>query len=64
MIIGFFKTLGILFAFIAFIGLITAIFVEVVVFLTKAVDAGKRREEKREREKGKAAEGSKSKIRK
>lgn len=48
MIIGFFKTLGILFAFIAFIGLITAIFVEAVVFLTKAVDAGKRREDKGE----------------
>ena len=48
MIIGFFKTLGILFAFIAFIGLITTIFVEAVVFLTKAVDAGKLREDKGE----------------
>lgn len=48
MIIGFFKTLGILFVFIAFIGLITTIFVEVVVFLTKAIDVGKRREDKGE----------------
>ena len=48
MIIGFFKTLAILFGFIAFIWLITTIFVEVVVFLTKAVDAGKHREDKGE----------------
>lgn len=46
MIIGFFKTLGILFAFIAFIGLITTIFVEAVVFIARAIEEGKKREKK------------------
>jgi cytochrome bd-type quinol oxidase subunit 1 len=48
MIIGFFKTLGILFVFIAFIGLITTIFVEAVVFIARAIEEGKRREDKGE----------------
>lgn len=45
MIIGFFKTLGILFALIAFIGLIATIFVEAVVFIARAIEEGKRRED-------------------
>lgn len=45
MIIGFFKTLGILFAFIGFIGLITTIFVEAVVFIARAIEEGRNKEE-------------------
>lgn len=40
MIIGFFKTLAILFGFIAFIGMITTIFVEAVVFIVRAFREG------------------------
>lgn len=46
MIIGFFKTLGILFALIAFIGLIATLFVEAVVFIARAIEEGKEREKK------------------
>lgn len=44
MIIGFFKTLAILFGFIAFIGLITTIFVEAVVFIARAIEEGNKRD--------------------
>ena len=44
MIIGFIKTLVILFAFMAFIGLITTMFVQAVVFIARAIEEGRKKD--------------------